>query len=122
MPLVRLSITQELTAEKRKALLDGIGEAISEIPGKEGRTLIVDLEEGKTMYLGGVKQENLVFADVKYFSNFSYQKKQNFTVAAFNAINSVLGTSKDRMFLTITELNSWGGFGDFKDEFYSDPD
>ena len=120
MPLIRLSITQELTQDKREKLLSGLGEAISKIPGKEGYMLIVDLEEGKTMYLGGVKQENMVFADVQYFSNFKYQAKKELTAAAFDAINKVLGTREDRMFLTITERNGWGGFGDFNDEYYSD--
>jgi phenylpyruvate tautomerase PptA (4-oxalocrotonate tautomerase family) len=120
MPLIRVSVTLELDDEKREALLSGLGEAIEKIPGKEGRTLIVDLEEGKTMYMGGVKQENMFFADVEYFSNFAHKYKQEFTAAAFAAVNKALGTEQNRMFLTITERNSWGGFGDFRDEFYSD--
>ena len=49
-----------------------------------------------------------------------YQVKKDFTTAAFKAIKEVLGTSDDRMFLTITEYNNWGGFGDFRDEYYSE--
>ena len=119
MPLIRLSVSQKLTQDKQEALLNGLGEAISNIPGKLGSTLIVDLEDGKTMYFGGEIQEDMVFADVQYLARYEYHKKKDFTVAAFNAINKALGTSKDRMVLTITELENWGGFGDFQDLYYS---
>ena len=120
MPYIRLSVTQKLTQEKQEELAKGLGEALSLIPGKDGRGLIVDFEDGKTMFAGGVKQENMVFADVRYYSNFEYHIKKNFTVAAFEAISKVLGTAKEQMFLTISEYNNWGGFGDFRDEYYSE--
>ena len=120
MPYIRLSVTQKLPQEKQKALVDGLGEAMSKIPGKDGRYLIVEVEDDKTLYFGGEKQEDMVFADVRYFSNFEYHKKKDFTVAAFDAINKVLGTRKDRMCLTITEFNSWGSLGTLNDEYYSD--
>ena len=120
MPYIRISATQKLSETQQAELVDGLGRAIETIPGKDARGLIVDLEDGKTMYAGGVKQDNLVFADVRYFSNFEYHVKQKFTVAVFDAINKVLGTSKEKMFLTIGEYNTWGGFGDFKDEYYTE--
>jgi len=120
MPYIRLSTTQKLSKEKQEELVNGLGEALSVIPGKDGRSLIVDIEDGKTMYAGGVKQDNIVFADVRYYSNFEYHIKKDFTVAAFRAINKALGTSEDKMFLTINEYNNWGGFGNFKDEYYTD--
>ena len=120
MPYIRISTTKKLNDEQQAALVSGLGKAIEVIPGKDGRGLIVDMEDGKTMYSGGVKQDNLVFADVRYYSNFEYHIKKNFTVAVFDAISKVLGTAKDKMFLTITEYNNWGGFGDFRDEYYTE--
>ena len=120
MPYIRLSVTQSLSQEKQQELVDGLGEAMSKIPGKDGRLLIVDVEDGRTIYFGGVKQDDMVFADVKYYSNFEYHKKKDFTVAFFNAVNRIIGTAKDKMCLTITEYNSWGAVGDFRDEYYSD--
>ena len=120
MPYIRLSVTQKLTPEKQVELVTAVGEALSIIPGKDGRFLITDLEDGKTMFVGSNKQEDMVFADVRYHGNYEYQYRSDFTVAMFNAINKVLGTKKDRMWLNITEFNSWGGFGDFKDDAHPD--
>ena len=119
MPYIRLSVAQKLTQEKQEELAAGLGEAIGVIPGKDGRGLIVDMEDGKTMFVGGVKQDNMVFVDVRYYSNYSYNIKKDFTVAVFSAIKKVLGTADEKMSLNITEYNSWGGFGDFRDEYYS---
>lgn len=120
MPYIRLSITKKLAQSEQEALAKALGEALRIIPGKDGRGLIVDMEDGKTLLVGGVKQDNMVFADVRYYSNFPYQIKRDFTAAVFDTLGKALGTTKENMFLTITEYNSWGGFGDFKDEYYTD--
>ena len=116
MPYIKLSVTQKLSQDKQEELVNAIGEALSLIPGKQASFLITDMEDGKTMYLGGEKQEDMVFADVRYYGNYEFQVKSDFTVAFFDAVNKVLGTRKDRMWLTITEFNSWGGFGDFVED------
>lgn len=120
MPYIRLSMSKKLTESEQEQLSRELGEALSLIPGKDGRGLIVDMEDGKNLFVGGVKQDNLVFADVRYYLNFPYKIKKDFTAAVFKTLGRALGTTKDKMFLTITEYNSWGGFGDFKDEYCSD--
>ncbi|NLL38302.1 MAG: hypothetical protein GX254_01760 [Clostridiales bacterium] len=120
MPYMKVSLTQKLTEEKRKELVDGLGKALGIIPGKDGSMLIADLEEGRTMYVGGKRQEAFAFIDVRYYSRFEYHIKKKFTKAVFDAIHRVLGIAYENMSLNIAELSSWGGFGDFKDEFYSD--
>jgi phenylpyruvate tautomerase PptA (4-oxalocrotonate tautomerase family) len=122
MPYIKLSVTQKLTQEKEKSLVDGLGIAMRRIPGKDEKLLIVDVEDGRTLYFGGEKQEDMAFADVRWFSRFEYHKKKEFTEAMFDAINQILGTSKDKMCLTITEFNNWGARGSFRDEYYEDPE
>ena len=120
MPYMKVSLTHKLTDEKRTQLLIGLQNALGIIPGKAGAPLTVDLEEGKTFYTGGVKQEDFIFVDVQYFSNFTHDKKQEFTVTAFNTMHEVLGISKEKMFLLITERNTWGAHGSYLDEFFTD--
>jgi len=120
MPYIRLSVTQKLTADEQQALVNGLGEAMSEIPGKDGSLLIVDVEDDRKIFFGGVKQESMAWADVRYYSKYEYRYKKKFTAAAFNAVSRVLGTSKDRMCLTITEYDNWGALGDFRDKYYSE--
>ena len=120
MPYMKVSVTQKLTQEKQDELIGGLGEALATIPGKSAGMLIADLEDGKTMFVGGQRQENFVFVDVRYYSKFEYHIKKKFTIAVFNVFKEVLGTKIECMSLNITEMTSWGGFGDFKDEYFSD--
>lgn len=120
MPYIRISIAKKLTLEKQQELVDGLGEALGRIPGKDGRMLITDLEDGKTMFSGGVKQDDFVFIDARYYSKFEYHIKKEFTEAVFNAVHKTIGTPFEKMSLNITEYSSWGGFGSFKDEYYDD--
>ena len=116
MPYIRLSLTQKLTREKRDELVTAIGEALSEIPGKTGADLISDIEDGRVIYKGSVQQEDMVFADVRYHGKYEYEYRSRFTAAIFDAVNRIVGTDKDRMFLNITEFSSWGGYGNLKDD------
>jgi hypothetical protein len=48
MPYIKIKPARELTHEKQEELVKSLGEAISKIPGKDGRMLITDLEDGIT--------------------------------------------------------------------------
>ena len=120
MPYIRVSSTKKLSDEQQAALISGLGKAIAIMPGKDERGLMVDMEDGKTMYFGGKKADNLVFLDVRYFSNFEYHIKKNFTVAVLDEVSKVVGTAKDHIFLTLSEYNTWGGFGGYIDEYYKE--
>jgi hypothetical protein len=120
MPYIRIALARELTPEKREELARALGEALGLIPGKDGSMLITDLEDGKTLFMGGVRQEDFAFIDARYFSRFEYHIKKAFVRAVFEAVNRVVGTPYERMSMNITEYSSWGGFGDFRDEYYRD--
>ena len=51
-----MSVTRKLTQKQQNELVKGLGDAIETIPGKDGRGLIVDMDDGKTLYAGGVKR------------------------------------------------------------------
>ena len=120
MPYIRVSATKTLTEDERTQIVDGLGAAIEVVPGKNRSGLIVDIEDGRTIYVGGAKQENLVFTNVKYFSNYEYHIKKNLTAAIFDVFTKVLGTPQDKSSVIINEHNNWGNFGNYKDEYYSE--
>ena len=120
MPYIRLSITKKLEPDIEQRLVDGLGEALSKIPGKDPPWTMVEVNDGLKMYFGGVKQDDMVFVDVKYVAKYEFHKKRAFTVAAFDTIHDILGTEKDHICLTITEFTNWGAVGDFRDIYYSE--
>ncbi len=118
MPYIRLSMTKKLDAETEQKLVDGLGIALSKIPGKDPCWTSVEVNDGIRMYFGGEKQDNMVFLDVRYVSKFEFHLKRAFVRAAFDTVHEILGTDKERICLNITEFSNWGAAGDFRDELY----
>ena len=114
-----VSVSWKLSQDEREALIKAVGEPQSIIPGKSAGQLAVVIYEDTAMFTGGVKQEKMVYVNMKCTGKFTYKIKQDFTVATFDAISKALGTSKDKMFMEIDELECFGGFGDLKDIYYS---
>ncbi|MBR6950513.1 MAG: hypothetical protein IKH56_02135 [Oscillospiraceae bacterium] len=120
MPFIKLSIAKTITEETEQKLIDGLGRALSVIPGKDPQWTMVEVNDGLRLYFGGKKQEDMVFADVKYVGKQEYHRKREFTRAACQTIHELIGTPIDRICLTITEYDSWGAVGDFRDQYYVD--
>ena len=122
MPYMRISLAEKLTEEKRVELVEELGIALEEIPGKKRNMLMAELCDGVPFYMGGVRKEKFCFVDVRWFGNFEYHLKSNFTKAAFAAIDKVLGIPYNAISMNITEVTTWGGFGNFNDMYYKDPE
>ena len=122
MPYMRVSTSKTLTAEQKQSLYEKLGAALAVIPGKEAFMLIADIEDGRQIYSGGGPSEDFVFIDARYYSRIEYHVKKAFVKAVLKAVGDVVGTPKERISMTVLEMNSWGGFGDMADVFYSDPE
>ena len=120
MPYIVISISKKIDVGVEQDLVDGLGIALSKIPGKDPQWTMVEVNDGLRMYFGGVKQDDMVFADVKYVGKIKYHKKKEFTQAALNTIHEIIGTPIDKICLTISEFDNWGAVGDFRDIYYSE--
>jgi len=118
MPFIRLSSAKEISPEREQALIDALGTALSSIPGKDPQWTMVELDAGCPMYFGGKKQEDMVFLDTKYVGHFTFQQKRAYVRSACRAVHEVLGTPIDRVCVTVSEYESWGALGDFRDINY----
>ena len=115
MPFIRFSSAKKVPPETEQPLIDALGAALSCIPGKDPKWTMVALDDGRPMYFGGQKQEDMVFLDTKYVGHFSFQQKRAYVRAACRAVHELLGTPIDRICVTIDEHESWGALGDFRD-------
>jgi phenylpyruvate tautomerase PptA (4-oxalocrotonate tautomerase family) len=120
MPYFKISVTKKLTEEEREKITEGLGIALETVPGKARFMLIRDREDAKIITMGGVKQDNFVFADLHYCGKQKFSVKKKLAEAVFAVFSDVIGTKPEFASLTITEHDNWGGFGDFRDEFFSD--
>lgn len=120
MPYIKVSSAKVLTEEQANVLVSGLAKAVHQFLGNPPEQVDVEINDGTKMYRGGVKQENFVYLDVRYFRNHKFRVKQELAKAVFKATHAALGTADDKMCLSILEFHNWGGFGDFIDEFVTE--
>lgn len=114
MPYINISVTKEMSITKKQELKNSIGKNINRLPGKAEKVLMIEIEDGKTIFFGGEEQENCAYVDVKAYGKFDFEAKDDFTKSIFEVFNRVLGIEEDRLFLTITEFDTWGTNGKLK--------
>lgn len=114
MPYINVNVTNKMSPSKMLELKSGIGNIISRLPGKTEKVLMIDIVDEKRIFFGGDAQEKCAYVDVKLYGKFDLKVKADFTQGMFEVFNGVLDISKNHMFLTISEFDTWGTNGNLK--------
>lgn len=113
MPYISVNVTRVLTDAQKDAVKTALGEAITRIPGKTEAALMVDVSDGRTIYMAGERRDT-AYLDVKIYGAAELADKKAFTEAAFQAVSAATGIPHDGMYLTISEFPNWGTRGSLK--------
>jgi len=120
MPYFRVSVAKKLSSAEIDEITHGLGIALEQVPGKLRHMLMLNLEDGQRMSMGGIMQENFVFAELHYCGSHTHKVKNNLTRAVFEVFSKTLGTKPNEASLTIVEHRNWGYLGVLNDPYYSD--
>ena len=113
MPYINICMSKKLEKQDRDELARELGKIIPIIPGKTEAGFMVDIEDGKELYNGGV-HGNFVYLELKVFYKFDYEYRNAFTAAVFEIFARRYGVEGHNMYLNITECDNWGVFGELK--------
>ncbi len=113
MPYIQVNVSQKLSAQQKEQVKDKFGEIISLIPGKTQAVTMVDIADGRAVYLAG-QPINGGFIDVRLYGAAEQSGKEELTVAIFETMEKLLGIKPENLYLNILELNSWGARGRLK--------
>jgi len=119
MPYVRITLAKELDAETADKLIERIGAAINNIPEKVPQFTMAELRDGSKIYLGGVRQTDVAYVDIKYFGKFPFEQRKGVAEDAAKAINELLEIPFEKIYLTMNEYETWGALGGLRDIFYT---
>ena len=111
MPYIEAKVSCKLDESKINALKSGFGKAIECIPGKSEGWLMVNIEDGKSMFFKGNADGDTAYISVSIFGKASRDAYEALTGEICSLVSSVTGTSPDRIYVTYSEYDKWGWNG-----------
>lgn len=111
MPYIRTQVSISLSKEKEIALKEKLGQAITILPGKTERWLMLDFRDQCRMYFQGGQEEGAAFVEVKLFGTAGAAVYQEMTAAVTKIISEELGIPAQRIYVQYEECSYWGWNG-----------
>lgn len=108
MPFINVRTTERISAQEELVLKSRLGEAISLIPGKSERFLMVQIEEEAHLYFGGDNSEPLAFVEVKLLGKSGREDCERLCEGICNILNEELGVSPDKTYVKFEFQDTWG--------------
>lgn len=108
MPLLILTTTVPVPAEKKTAILTDASRLLAEVTGKPEAYVMVTLEQVSGCFDG--KECPLAFADVRGIGGFSKAVNTKFSKGICDLLESKLGVPPDRVYSNFTDVpaSAWG--------------
>jgi phenylpyruvate tautomerase PptA (4-oxalocrotonate tautomerase family) len=110
MPLIIVNTNLTLEKKQKEAIKSGFGKAITLLPEKSEKILMVDISDSHTIYFGGEDAER-AYVDVRIMKSSNFEQKAEFTRAVFELLYETTGLKDSEIFIIINEYDIWGGFG-----------
>jgi phenylpyruvate tautomerase PptA (4-oxalocrotonate tautomerase family) len=120
MPYLEVNTSVALTDAEKHDLCEEIGKLLPLIPGKKREITMMNIADGRYIELND--KDPCVNLELRIGGKSPFNAKRNFVREVTAMFGEKLGVEPGRTFINIVEHDSWGAFGDFKDNNIIDPD
>ncbi|MDR1209023.1 MAG: hypothetical protein LBK41_01735 [Clostridiales bacterium] len=107
MPYIEAKLSAPLGADKKAALKAAFGEAISLLPGKSERWLMVGIDDGYDLWLAG-EDGPAAMIEVAAFGRIDPAASGRLTAAITRAVSEQTGAPPSRIYVKYSETEFWG--------------
>ena len=111
MPNMHFHTNIEVTKEQKTEIKKAFAESIALIPGKSEKWLMVIIEDGVSMYLGG-SDEPCAMVTVELLGSASGEIYEKVTADVTRKLNALLGIAPERIYTKYSEFTHWGYNGE----------
>lgn len=111
MPYINAQVSVKLTDEKKQELKSALGRAIAAIPGKSETYLMVCVQDGQYMSLGGNDSVPHAFFDVRILGNAKGEDFSRMTGELCKICETMLGIAPANVYAAYSEYEHWGWNG-----------
>lgn len=108
MPFIDVKTSCELNSEKVKQIKSELGQAISLIPGKSEKWLMVNITDNCNLYFKGIDDKNTAFVNVSIFGETSKVNLENLTCEICKILENSAEIPSDRVYVKFEFSDKWG--------------
>ena len=110
MPFIDSKITFKITPEQKETIKSELGVLIGTL-GKSETYLMVGINDGYDLWLGGKKIEKGAYVSVSLYGSTSPSSYDKLTGQICDLYNRELGIPGDKIYVTYHPINDWGWNG-----------
>ena len=111
MPYIHLKTAASMDAEMKERIKVSFGQAISLMTGKTEDVLMVCIEDGADLWLGGKKLDKGCFLAVEYLGAASTADLDALNAELFRILQEKLGADPAGVYITYKQQADWGARG-----------
>ena len=108
MPYMHVRTNVTATAAQKTELKQEMGRAVALLPGKTERWLMVDVEDGATLFLAGDGDRPLAMVEVELFGKSSPAAYDALTAEVCRIMEKTLAVPGDGVYVKYAEVEHWG--------------
>lgn len=111
MPYIQTKVSVSITPEQEMNMKKQMGKAISLLPGKSERWLMVEFVDNCRLYFQGNADSPSAFIEVRLYGKAAETAYNELTGALSAIVTEQLGIPRDRIYVQYQETPYWGWNG-----------
>ena len=108
MPFIDTKLNFSISKERETALKAKLGEAITLLPGKSERWLMLNFQENCRLWFAGENNAPMAMVEVEIFGKASPADCETLTAKICEVFGSELGIAADHVYVNYTFSTAWG--------------
>lgn len=108
MPFINVKTNKELSAQKKQEIENKLSDAISLIPGKSDRYLMLAVEDNISMMFHRDTDSGIAMVEVKIFGSSTKEHYTKLTQRICEVLDEEAGISPDCCYVKFEEVSLWG--------------
>jgi hypothetical protein len=109
--MIALTTSVRIADNEKELLKEGLGHAITLLPGKSENSLMISLSDDTPMYFRGKKAREAAFLEVSCFGLGQPRAYEEMTGEVCRLLEETLGISPANVYIKYTETVHWGTDG-----------
>ena len=111
MPMIQTKVSVPLTKDMEKTLKGELGNAISLLPGKSERYLMLSFEDNQRLWFHGENEQPMAFVEVKIYGAADRKAYCALSEKICEIMQNIVNIPPENVYIKYEEVQHWGWNG-----------